>query len=207
MYRLCHPRRPWLSKVRAALCVAALFAAANANAGPITFGVWNQFSFADQGVAAVGCAPADAGGNFCTPSSGTATTFVDAPPWTFLAPATGVTLRLVDAFTTLQQFEIRDAGQLVGLTSAPNPLGDCGDDPVACLADPNASQGSFFLAAGARSITITPTVNPDGLGSAFFIVDAVDNNAIPEPGTLMLVAGASIGLGLLRRFGRQETER
>jgi PEP-CTERM motif len=167
-----------------------------ATAGPILLDTFYQFSFTDVGVSAQGCDPADPAGAFCTPSSGTLTEFLDAPPWTFLAPATGVFLTVLDAFSLGEQFEIFDFGASLGLTSVPGG-GDCGDDPIVCLADTNASSGIFSLLAGNHSITITPTLSPDGLGAGYLRIQA-DAVVVPEPQTIALV-----GIGMLGLWGRR----
>ena len=188
-----------VSAAKTSLCLGTLLLAfePHANAGAISLGAWRQFGFTDAGIAATGCAPADPAGIFCTPSSGTPTTFLDAPAWTFTAPAGGVFITLVDAFTTLEAFELFDGGVSLGGTSAPNPLGDCGDDPAVCILDPNASRGTFFVAAGARSLTIVPTLSPDHLGSGFFIAQS----DVPEPSTWALT-----GLGLVAFAVRRRKE-
>ena len=45
----------------------------------------------------------------CLPSSGTPTTFVDAPAWTFTAGAGGAVLIGTDAFLSTDQFELLDS--------------------------------------------------------------------------------------------------
>lgn len=186
--------------LNAVLCLAAFGVSQSAaKAGAISLGVWYEFSFTDAGVGARGCAPADAGGQFCIPSSGTPTTFLDAPPWTFIAPVGGAIIRLVDAFSTVDQFEILDNGVPLGITSAPNPLGDCGDDPAVCFLNADASKGTFLVPAGARSITIVPTLSPDGLGSAFFIAEDPSAAAVPEPATYLLLGIGCLGFYSFRR--------
>src|SRR5438309_3205405 len=112
-------------------------------AGPITSGVYWQFSFTDAGVQARGCDPDPLGG-FCLASSGTPTSFLDAPPWTFVAPASGSVLTVTDAFENGDRFQIFDLGVSIGLTSAPGALlVDCGGDPVPCLATAGMSHGTF----------------------------------------------------------------
>ncbi len=178
---------------------AILGAPAAGNAGPITAGTYYQFGFDVAGSPATGCDPADPAGAFCTPSSGTPTSFADAPAWSFTAPASGSELTVTDAFESGDRFEIFDSGVSLGLTSAPGAAGvvDCGDDPVPCLADPSISHGSFLLAAGAHDITIVAAESPSGLGAGYFIVDATAV-ALPEPGSLALLALASAGLLLAR---------
>lgn len=169
-----------------------------ANAGVIPTNTYLQFSFLDVGSAATGCDPADPAGALCFPSSGTPTTFLDAPPWTFTAPASGVNLGVTDAFGAGDRFEVFDFGVSLGLTSAFNPSGDCGDDPVACFADANMSSGIFALAAGDHSITIVlrdTVVGPDGpTGGSGYLIAAADNGGgvVPEPTSLMLLAAAGI---------------
>ena len=164
-------------------------------AATINLDTWYQFGFTLEGVTATGCAPADPSGPFCTPSSGTPTTFLDAAPWTFTAPTGGVLVTLVDAFTTVEAFELFDGGVSQGITSAPDPTGDCGDDPALCLLDPNSSKGTFFLAAGPHSLTVIPTLSPEELGSGFLIAQS----AVPEPATWLLTGLAVAGLGVWRR--------
>jgi hypothetical protein len=165
-----------------------------ASGGPISLGTWYEFGF-DTFVSttATGCDPADPAGAFCTPSAGTPTTFLDAPPWTFTAPGVGAILTVVDAFTNDDRFEVFDLGGSLGLTSAPGAPADCGDDPVPCLADPNMSRGSFGLAAGNHSITIEVTQGT--LGSGYLRVDAV-----PEPASGLLLISGAVVLGLAGRW-------
>lgn len=174
------------------LFLAFILAGCAALAGPINPDTWYQFSFTDAGIEARGCDPEDPAGGFCVPSSGTLTTNLDAPPWTFTALAGGNLLTVVDAFVTGDQFEVFDFGVSIGLTSAPAD-GDCGDDPVPCLTDPNASKGGFLLAPGDHSISIVPVLSPGGGGSAYLFV--AGEAVIPEPGIWIL-----FGSGLLAVF-------
>lgn len=185
----------------ALLSTAALLSfAPPASAGAISFDAWLEFAFTDVGVDATGCDPEDPLGPFCIPSGGTPTLFLDAPPWTFVAPPTGASVTVTDAFQSTDRFELFDFGVSFGLTSAPvaTTVVDCGDDPVVCLATAGMSHGSFALGAGAHSITIVPTLSQGG-GSGYFLVSAA---AVPEPGTIALLA---IGLSAiaLRRLRRR----
>src|SRR5690349_8459822 len=75
-----------------------------ASAGPIVVDTYYEFSFEDVGTLAKGCDPADPAGNFCFESSGTPTTFLDAPPWTFVSGGAGTTLTVTDAFASGDRF-------------------------------------------------------------------------------------------------------
>jgi hypothetical protein len=110
--------------LRAVFLIAALFAlSAPGFCGPISLGTWYQFSFDQPPTPATGCAPDDPTGAFCLASSGTPTSFLDAPPWTFVAPVFGATLRVVDVFAAGDRFEVFDFGTSLGLTSVPVDTG------------------------------------------------------------------------------------
>jgi len=159
-------------------------------------GLWSEFSFIPTQPFASGCAPVDPGGLSCFPSVSGNSTFVGAPPWTFVAPVTGATFTVTDAFTRGDSFDIFDFGTLLGGTPAVAAVGTCGSDPVVCLADPLSSHATFLLGAGDHSITIEPIAEPFGPGSAYFRVDAA---AIPEPPSVrMLLLGlCPIGVCLI----------
>ena len=179
-----------LNLLRCASAIGLIAIAPVLSAGPITTGTWHEFGFADAGTPATGCDPADPAGPFCIPSSGTPTDFLDAPPWTFLASALAF-LTVTDAFSSGDQFELFDFGASIGLTSLPVAGIDCGDDPVPCLATVGMSSATFALAAGAHSITLTPTLSQDG-GAGYLLVQ------VPEPGSLALVALALFAVLVLR---------
>jgi hypothetical protein len=173
------------------MCV---FTSSPALAGAILLNTFYEFSFTDPGVTALGCQPDDPAGEFCTPSSGTPTVFLDAPPWTFTAGPAGVALTVTDAFETGDQFEVLDFGIPIGFTSVPDPGFDCGDDPVPCLADPHVSSRVFLLAGGDHSITIAP-LQVVGFGGAGYLHVA----EVPEPGALSLLVFGLLGLTSSRR--------
>ena len=180
------------------LLFVMLTLASPALASPIVLGTWYEFGFSTAGTPATGCDPEDPAGPFCIPSSGTPTSFAGAPPWTFNS-AGGTQLTVTDAFNAGDRFQIFDFGVSIGLTSLPVGSADCGDDPVPCLANPNVSHAQFNLAAGAHSITITPTLAPTGGGTGYFIVNGAA--AVPEPSTCILLLS---GLFTLACAGRRQ---
>ena len=183
---------------RAGLASSLLLATQMAPAGPLAFDTFAQFSFDTVGAAVKGCDPADPAGNFCIPSSGTPTEFLDAPAWTFTAAAGGATLTVVDAFAAGDEFSVFDFDVLVGSTSVAigRPLPDCGDDPLVCLATFGMSQGVFSFAEGPHAISLVATRLADGPGSAYLRLQAA--SAVPEPASLGLMVGALGALGALR---------
>jgi hypothetical protein len=158
-------------------------------AGPIVPDSFYEFSYTEVGFPATGCTPADPSAPFCIASLGTSTQFLDAPPWTFAAPAAGALLSVVDAFESGDRFEAFDFGVSLGLTSAPGDPEDCGDDPAPCLADSDMSQGFFALSAGPHSITLVPVASPGGSGAGYLRWATV-----PEPATIALVASGLVAL-------------
>lgn len=183
----------------------ALAFAAPATAGPISFGEWLQFGFGTAGSPATGCDPADPAGGFCIPSSGTPTTPLDAPPWTFVTPVQGGLLTVTDAFLAGDRFEVFDFGVSIGLTSLPTGSDDCGDDPVPCLSAAGVSSGSFVLTPGNHSLTLTPTLAPDDGGSGYLRVDA--SPEIPEPSAWILLAGGLAAMPVCKRRWRRSAGR
>jgi len=173
-----------------------------AQAGPIPVNTFLQFSFGEAGTPAVGCDPADPAGAFCIPSGGTATSFLDGPPWTFSSSA-ATSLIVTDAFESGDRFEIFDFGISLGLTSPPGSPVDCNDDPIFCLADPNMSHGTFALGAGSHSLTITPTLAPSGSGSGYLMVVA-QATEVAEPAALWLLLFAGFGGVVSRGFVRSQ---
>lgn len=186
--------------VQASLLGAVLATSGVAMAGPIASNTFLEFSFDNVGDKVKGCDPADPAGNFCPASSGTPTGFLDAPAWTFIASAAGATLTVIDVFTSGDQFDIFDFGQLIGTTSLPPRLGvDCDDDPVVCLATQGMSFGIFSLAAGAHSLELVLTRGGQGVGY-LQVADAVAQ--VPEPASMALVLG---GLAALWGSRRRQT--
>lgn len=168
---------------------------AGARADPMPLDVWGEFSFGEVGDFAQGCDPADPFGNFCIPSSGTPTEFLGTPAWTF-ASVGPATLTVVDAFESGDRFEVFDFGISVGFTSIPlaGAVVDCGDDPAVCLGTAGMSVGTFVLGDGAHSLLIRFIEGRGSGGSGYLRVSA---RALPEPGTLVLLALGLLVLGVL----------
>ena len=186
-------------KVASLVLVAiALALPARSNAGVIPFDTFLEFGFEAAGFVR-GCAPADAAGPFCIDSFGTPTSFLDAPPWTFDAGGGGALLTVTDAFLAGNRFEVFDFGLSLGLTSAPIGVGDCGDDPVPCLADPNISKREFHLAPGLHSIMVA--LLADDLGSGYLKVSKI----VPEPPSFALLGMGLIAAGM--SVSRRRTSR
>lgn len=181
--------------VQAALIASGLaLASSGAQAGAIVTDQWYEFNFGAAGTFAGSC------DGSCVPSSGTPTTFADVPPWTFTSPSGGSVFTVTDAFLAVDRFEIFDFGVSLGLTSLESGSGDCGSDPVACIADSNFSSGVFNLGAGAHSITIKVVNSGTGGGAAYFKLA----NAVPEPASwgLMILGFAGLALARRRKFAR-----
>lgn len=163
-------------------------------AGPVLTNTWYQFATSNLGVAS-GCLPADPNGLGCAP--GDISIFADVPAWTFVAPAGGATLLVTDGFTSGDVLDVFDFGALIGTTTVVSTGAGCGNNVLACLANPLISSGSFSLAPGAHSITFaeaSSSTQPSG-SSHFFNVSTA---AVPEPSTWALM-----GLGMLEILRRR----
>jgi hypothetical protein len=159
-------------------CLWALAAPANLLAELVT-NQWFEFSFTTTGVEARGCFPADPADSAldCIPSSAGNTLLAPAPPWVFTVQPPFATLIVTDAFLHGDAFVVfdNDAEPIFLTPVVPVDGNGCGDNPVTCLADPNASHATFELTPGSHSITITPYAIGDAGAAYFEVVPA------PEP--------------------------
>jgi hypothetical protein len=173
--------------VRGMKCFVAALAmavfSAPASADPINLDQWYTFGFSGVGTALVNGTGFSVGQNS-----------LSAPdaPWEFTC-IVSCTLTVTDGFLATDRFELFDFASSLGLTSVPS--GDaahsCGNNELACLADPQISSGVFALGAGAHSITGIQVLGSAGAG--FLIVQLA---RVPEPSTVLLIA---LGLVALRR--------
>jgi hypothetical protein len=153
-------------------------------------GSWYEFSFFDTTDEARGCYPTDPDPNAldCLPSSADNSVFVPAPSWDFTVQLPAL-ITVTDAFLHGDSFDIFDGGG-VPIFSTPVVTFDgdgCGDNPVNCLADPDASHASFLLGPEAHFITITPNAIGDA-GAAYLIRSTRANwlSRLPSPSLLNL---------------------
>lgn len=159
---------------------------------------WYEFSFTAVGESADGCFSYSG----CVPSSGGNSVEAGAAPWEFVAPVSGVTLKVTDAFSRGDVFKIFDFDTFVGSTSlieVDNTLAQT-NNPEIAFADSTYSSGTFELSPGQHSIKIIPSVSPFEIGAAYFRVETrkhqEDNStSVPEPSSVLaLLALGSLSL-------------
>ena len=160
-------------------------------------GSFHQFRF---GVAGTPSAAASSCGGICTATTNPVAEQTSSPPWTFSGPGT---LFVLDLLVVGDRFEVFDNLVSLGITSVvvndgANP---CGGNIGCATGNLAYSQASFALGAGSHSVTLNVVQNAAGFtaGEGVFRVSA---NAVPEPGSLMLVVTGFLGVGLVARRRR-----
>lgn len=185
-----------------ALLVGAATAAlgaisAPAQAAAVAPGIWYAFQFAATG------SPLMGGG---TPGTNPNGVTAPAAPWSIFLTAPG-DLLVVDVEESGDQFSLFDNGVPLGDTSTPvvgaANVGEC----ISCaLANPDFSQGSFFLHKGLNVLTGID-LGVVNFGDGDFIINPVFPT-VPEPATwtLMLIGLGGLGASLrLRRRTAAQT--
>lgn len=140
------------------------------------------------------------------------------PPWTFTLLSAG-SLDVTDAQLVGDSYNVFNGSTLLQYTgqSAPfDPNTNCGLNPTGCFTAAGFSHTTIQLGAGSYSISLRAVDNPQFSSSGFLRVNgtlgtaappttpgtdpppANDPNAVPEPGTVLLMASA-LGFLVLRR--------
>lgn len=140
-----------------------------------------------------------------------------ASPWTFTLLSAG-SLDVTDAQIIGDSYNILNNGAQLAFTGQSgvfDPANNCGLDPAACFTAVGFSHTTVQLGAGSYSITLRAVDNPNFSSSGFLRVNGTlgtntgggsngggntggGNSAVPEPGSLLLAAGA-LGVLILRK--------
>jgi PEP-CTERM motif len=164
----------------------------SANSAPIVTDTWYTFSFQGVGSPLTACIPP------CTLGTNAPDghPIVAAPdaPWT-IATAGSATLRVLDGFLSVDQFDIRDFATNLGNTSVPIPGSGCGDSISCAFNNPAFSRRDYLLAPGSHSLTGTHILGPNPGAGFFEVISAVA--AVPEPTSLALLGVALMGMSFI----------
>jgi hypothetical protein len=159
--------------------------------GTLPVNTWEEFLFGGTGTFATGCL----GG--CTATINPVADQSLSAPFTYTGAGT---LQVVDLFIAGDQFAIFDNSTFLADTSTPTNTGvsTCSNDIACAVADPtDYSFLNIALGAGPHSITIETIQSAAGSSSGAAVLEIT--SAVPEPGTLALLAGGLALLGFRRR--------
>ena len=177
------------SIIRIGVALAIAFAIPTvAKASPVVSGQWYCFSFGGPGSFGHYSGCEDLVG-LSIPAPGA--------PWTYMGAGT---MTVLDGYLHGDRFELFDGAGSLGLTSVPGGPGGCYASITACLADPDASKGTFAFGAGLHSFKIQAVDSPFGGGDAWFRID--EPATVPEPASLGLLATGLLGIVAVARRRR-----
>jgi len=184
-----HARQVWRSLALAMFMTLAPAASIVRAQSGIVLDQWYEFQFGLSGTFAFQCIN-------CVP--GQRSMFAASPPWT-INSITPFTFFLADGGDYGDSFTLFDNAAVVGSTP---PVGrggglGCNTNEVACFNDPLNSKNSFAQAGGSHSYTIRVDNSPQSVGAAYFCLSpgfGCGVTALPEPGSLFLVASGCLAL-------------
>jgi hypothetical protein len=118
----------------------------------------------------------------------------DAPPWTFTGPAI---ITVLDLFEHGDRFQLFDNAVSLGTTSVivNDGINTCDNNIGCALADIRYSRLVATVGAGSHSLTLNVIQNALGTTGGAAVFQAAP---VPEPGTMMLMGGVLVAIGLFR---------
>jgi hypothetical protein len=172
----------------ALVCAGLSFAVPAANAEPILADTWYEFGFDGVGTgltSGAGKVPV------INSPDGNPIVMAGDPAWTITVTDPNQYLIVLDAFISVDQFELFDNLASIGLTSVPVDGGVCNDDLTCAWQDSSYSRGVFALGIGDHSFTGIQTLGIGGAGA--FMVGSLPPT-VPEPATLLLIGTGALAV-------------